>query len=284
MDIPSLYEKTGKNSWKVIQAIFKNLWSYKFVPLAVISDFANLGDEKTRKILKALGSEGIVLNKQTEYEGATLTFTGMSLYSLYRLVKSGEVKAIGKKMGEGKESLVYNCISKHGEAVIKFHRVGYQSFKKVVKKRDYGTLNFPVLSVRSAKKEFFTLRKLQGLAVPEVYAWEGNAVLMQLIDAKELFKLRVENPEELLDLIIEEVAKFYRRGIVHGDLSQYNILVGEDGFWIIDFPQSVEIGEGNWRELLERDIANLLRFFSRTYRIERDINSVITEIISDSRR
>ncbi|MEM1579280.1 MAG: RIO1 family regulatory kinase/ATPase [Archaeoglobaceae archaeon] len=284
MDISSLYNKTSKNSWRVIQAIFKNLWNYKFVPVTVISEFAKLGDEKTRKILKSLGGEGIVLNKQTEYEGATLTFVGISLYSLYKLVKSNEVRAIGKKMGEGKESLVYNCISKHGEAVIKFHRVGYPSFKKVLKKRDYGTLNFPVLSVRSAKREFTTLKKLQGLAVPEVYAWEGNAVLMQLIDAKELFKIRIENPGELLDLIIKEVAKFYRRGIVHGDLSQYNILVGENGFWIIDFPQSIEVGEGNWRELLERDIANVLRFFNRTYRIERDINSIITEIISDSRR
>ncbi|MCS7130639.1 MAG: serine/threonine protein kinase, partial [Archaeoglobaceae archaeon] len=252
-------------------------------PLKIISDHAKVNEEKTRRILKALGDEGIVLNKQTEYEGATFTFSGLSLYSLYLLVESGEVKAIGKKMGEGKESLVYNCISKRGEAVIKFHKLGYPSFKKVVEKRDYGNLNFSVLSIRSAKREFSAMRKLQGLAVPEAYAWEGNAVLMQLIDAKEMFKVKVENPEELLDALIEEVAKFYRRGVIHGDLSPFNILVNENGFWIIDFPQSLEVGEDNWKEILLRDLENLLKYFSRSYRIERDMNSVIERILSDRR-
>ncbi|MEM4508959.1 MAG: RIO1 family regulatory kinase/ATPase [Archaeoglobaceae archaeon] len=281
MDLSSLYSKIGKNSWRILGAIFRNLWNYKYVPLNVISDSAKINEEKTRRILKALGDDGIVLNKFTEYEGATLTFSGLSLYSLHLLAESGQVKAIGKKVGEGKESLVYNCISKQGEAVIKFHKLGYQSFKKVVEKRDYGNLNFLVLSIRSAKREFSALRKLRGLAVPEAYAWEGNAVLMQLIDAKELYKVKVDNPEELLDSILEEVAKFYRRGVVHGDLSPFNVLVNESGFWIIDFPQSLEVGEDNWKEILLRDIENLLKYFSRTYRIERDMNSVIEKIISD---
>ncbi|MFN3384523.1 MAG: RIO1 family regulatory kinase/ATPase [Archaeoglobaceae archaeon] len=281
MDLSTIYNSLGKNSWKIMSAIFKNLWNYKFVPTNIIADLAYLSEEKTKRILRDLGEKNLVLNKYTEYEGSTFTFKGLSLYSLRRLVEKGEVEALGKKMGEGKESLIYNCISKHGEAVIKFHKLGYSSFKKVVDKRNYGTLNFSVLSMRSAKREFTTLRKLQGLAVPRAYAWEGNAVLMELIDAKELFKFNVENPEELLDALIEEVAKFYRRGVVHGDLSQHNILVGES-FWIIDFPQSVEVGERGWRELLERDITNLLHYFNKTYRIERDINSTVESIISDT--
>ncbi len=282
MDLPSLYPKLGKNSWKILDAIFKNLWNYKYVPLNVISSFARINEEKTRRILKALGDDGIVINKQTEYEGATLTFLGLSLYSLHLLVESGQVKAIGKKMGEGKESLVYNCISKQGEAVIKFHRLGYQSFKKVVEKRDYGNLNFLVLSIRSAKREFGALKKLQGLAVPEAYSWEGNAVLMQLIDAEEMIKVKLENPDEVLEAILEEVAKFYRRGVIHGDLSPFNILVNEEGFWIIDFPQSLEVGENNWMEILHRDLENLVKYFNRTYGIERDMNSVFKRIIGDS--
>lgn len=281
MDLTSIYREMGKNSWKIMSAIFENLWKYKFVPFNVISDFSQLSEEKTKRILRDLGEKNLVLNKYTKYEGTTLTFKGLSLLSLNRLVEKGEVNALGKKMGEGKESLIYNCISKYGEAVIKFHKLGYPSFKKVVDKRRYGNLNFSVLSTRSAKREFMILRKLQGLAVPVAYAWEGNAVLMELIDAKELIEVRVENPDELLDMIIEEVAKLFRRGVVHGDLSQYNILVG-DGFWFIDFPQSVEVGEMGWRELLERDVANVLHYFKRTYSIERDINSTIESIISDT--
>lgn len=281
MGLVEAYRRMGKNSWKILDAIFKNLWSYKFVPVSVISDYANIDEEKVKNILKVLGDEKIVINKHTEYEGATLTFFGLSLYSLHRLVENGYVKAMGKKMGEGKESLVYNCLSKDGEAVIKFHKLGYQSFKKVVEKRNYGDLNFSVLSVRSARREFNALKKLRGLAVPEVYANEGNAVLMELLDARELYKVRVENAEELLEMIIDEIAKFYKRGIIHGDLSEFNILVS-DSFWIIDFPQSLEVGEEFWDNALKRDVYNLLRYFRRVYGIERDINSVVESIIGDN--
>jgi RIO kinase 2 len=282
VNIAELYGKMGKHSWRIMDAIFKNLWDYEYVPLQLISSHARIGEEKARNILKYLSDLRVVQNRQKDYEGSTFTFIGLSLYSLHRLVRSGKVDAIGKLMGEGKESAVFNCYSeKFGECVVKFHKVGHTSFKKVKEKRDYGDLHFSVLAIRSARNEFRALQKLQGLAVPKVYAWEGNAVLMELIDAKELYRVRVENPDEVLDMILEEVAKFYHRGIVHGDLSQYNVLVSEEGIWIIDFPQSVEVGEEGWREILERDVRNIITYFSRTYRTEKDINSAIDRILQE---
>ncbi len=278
MDLAPLYRRMGKHSWKILDSIFRNLWDYEYVPVQLIAHQARIGEEKTRNILRYLSDLRIVTNKQREYEGSTFTFLGLSLYSLHRLVKSGKVSMIGKKMGEGKESAIFNCYSdKFGEAVIKFHKVGHVSFKKVKELRSYGDLHFSVLAIRSAKNEFGALRKLRGLAVPEAYAWEGNAVLMELIEAKELYKVKVENPDDVLDMILEEVGKFYRRGVVHGDLSQYNVLVSEDGIWIIDFPQSVEVGSEGWRELLQRDIENILSYFRRAYGIEKDINFVLKE-------
>ncbi len=282
VDLVEVYKEMGRHSWKILDAIFRNLWDYEFVPLQTIASQARISEEKARHILRYMSDKRIVVNKQTEYEGSTFTFAGLSLYSLYRLVRRGHVTALGKKMGEGKESAVYNCYSeKYGECVIKFHKVGHTSFKKVKEKRDYGDLHFSVLAIRSARNEYRTLRKLQGLAVPEVYAWEGNAVLMQLIDAKELYRIRLENPEDVLDMILDEVAKFYRRGVVHGDLSQYNVLVSEEGIWIIDFPQSVEVSTPGWEELLKRDVKNILQYFARVYRIEKDINSVLDKILQE---
>ncbi len=282
MDLVKLYKKMGRHSWRVLDAIFRHMWDYEFVPLQIIAGDARISEEKARNILKYLSDIKIVINKQTEYEGSAFTYLGLSLYSLHRLVRSGEISMIGKTMGEGKESVIFNCYSeRYGECVIKFHKIGYSSFKRVKEKRSYGNLHFSVLAVRSAKNEFRALRRLRGLAVPEAYAWEGNAVLMQLINARELYKVKLENPEEVLDMIIEEVEKFYRRGIVHGDLSQYNILVSEEGIWIIDFPQSVEVGENGWKDLLRRDVENVLNYFKRTYRIERDINSLLKEILQE---
>jgi len=278
--LAELYAEMGKHSWRILDAIFKNLWDYEYVPIQLISAHARIGEEKARNILRHLSDLRIVENKRTEYEGSTFTFLGLSLYSLNRLVSRGYVDAIGKIMGEGKESAVFNCYSdKYGECVVKFHKVGHTSFKKVKEKRDYGNLHFSVLAIRSARNEYRTLKKLQGLAVPTVYAWEGNAVLMELIEAKELYKVRVDNAEEVLDMILDEIAKFYRRGIIHGDLSQYNILVSSEGLWIIDFPQSVEVGEEGWKEVLERDVRNILAYFNRTYRMEKDINSALDRVM-----
>ncbi|WP_156785995.1 RIO1 family regulatory kinase/ATPase domain-containing protein [Archaeoglobus veneficus] len=280
----------SKQKWKVLDGIFAHMWDYEFVPSELIAKRANMSPEKVEAILKALSDERLVVNKQLAYFGSTFTFIGLSLYSLWRLVKRNHVSMLGKLMGEGKESVVYNCYSeKYGEAVIKFHRVGYPSFKKVREKRDYGTLHFTVLTVRSARNEYKALRRLYGfVSVPRPHAWEGNAILMELIDAKELFRVRLTNPEDVLEIIIDEVRKMYSRGVVHGDLSQYNILVSEEGIWFIDFPQCVllEEGEGEGEsekedeaeELLRRDVENILNYFKRAYGIEKDINTVLEYI------
>ncbi|MCS7121459.1 MAG: AarF/UbiB family protein [Archaeoglobaceae archaeon] len=281
MKLVEVYKKIGKVSWKVLEAIFENMWDYKFVPLQIISNRANVSEEKARKILKSLSDLGIVINKQTEYEGSAFTFLGLSLFSLNRLVKRGIVNAVADQMSVGKESSIFNCYSeKFGECIIKFYRIGHTSFKKVKEKRDYGDLHFSVLAVRSAKREYETLKRLQGLSVPEVYAWEGNAVVMQLIEADELYKVKLKNPNEVLDMIIEEIKKIVKRGVVHCDLSQFNILVREDGIWFIDFPQSVDVNSESWLEYLRRDVSNVLEYFYRTYRIEKNINEVLQHIIN----
>ena len=296
MDLHEEYRRIRKIEWKVINAIFSEMWSYKYVPSDLISKKAKLNEAETLKALKSLGGMGIVENKVVSYLGSSLTFKGITLFSLKRLVDKGKLDMLGKKMGEGKESVVYNCYSeKFGECALKFHKLG-ATFRKIREKRDYGDLHLSVLTVRSAKREHQALKRLFGVAkVPEPLGWEGNAVLMELIDGKEIYKLRLENPEDVLDAIIEEVRRMFLAGVVHGDLSQYNVLLSDD-VYIIDFPQWVEVPEksesqseneydlepdSNWRQLLERDVENVLRYFKKAYGIEKDINSVINYILAE---
>jgi RIO kinase 2 len=292
VDIIEPYLRMSKTGWMVLRAIFRNMWDYEYVPAYIIARDAKMSEEKVETLLRKLADEGLVSNKYTEYLGSSFTFIGLSVYSLYLQVKKGRISMMGKLMGEGKESVVYNCISRNGqssggnngEAVIKFHRVGYPSFKKVREKRDYGTLHFTVLTVRSARNEYQALKKLYGkVPVPRPISWEGNSVLMELIDAKELFKVRLENAEEVLEMILDEVARMCRAGVVHGDLSQYNILVNEEGIWFIDFPQSVEVGEEGFEDILRRDVENILTYFRRTYGIEKDMNEVLEKIMEECR-
>ena len=280
MDLVEIYRKIDRKTECVLDAIFENMWDFEFVPTHAISRHCGINEEKLELILKRLASMKLVENKYTEYIGSCFTFKGLSVYSLKRLVRRNIVDMLGKLMGEGKESVVFNCFSeKYGELVLKFHRVGYPSFKKVKEKRDYGTLHYTVLTVRSARREFTALKRLYGIvSVPKPIAWEGNAVVMELIDAKELYKVRLENPKEILEMIIEEIKKMYEAGIVHGDLSQFNILVSEEGLWIIDFPQSVDVGDERADDYLARDVENVLSYFERTYGVKKNLNEVLEYI------
>ncbi|HAN56313.1 MAG TPA: serine protein kinase RIO, partial [Betaproteobacteria bacterium] len=64
--------------------------------------------------------------------------------------------------------------------------------------------------------------------------------------------------------LLNQVVRMLCAGIIHGDLSEYNILVGSDGPVIIDLPQAVDAaGNSNASAMLERDVANLASYFSR---------------------
>ena len=89
-------------------------------------------------------------------------------------------------------------------------------------------------------------------------------------------------------MIIEEVKTMYSLGVIHGDLSQYNILVNPEGIWFIDFPQYIDLDELETDEerqaaedILRRDIENILHYFKKTYRIEKDVNKVLSYIKSN---
>ena len=68
-------------------------------------------------------------------------------------------------------------------------------------------------------------------------------------------------------MILEEVGKAWRRGIVHADLSEFNIMIADAGPKLIDWPQAVDVAHPHSQELLERDLSNVLRFFERKYKI-----------------
>jgi RIO kinase 1 len=77
----------------------------------------------------------------------------------------------------------------------------------------------------------------------------------------------VELSEELAleyhALLINQVVRMLCAGVIHGDLSEYNILVGEGGPVIIDLPQAVDAaGNSNAAEMFERDVLNLRTYFS----------------------
>ncbi len=94
---------------------------------------------------------------------------------------------------------------------------------------------------------------------------------MGMIEGGELSKYKdVGDPKKVLKEILRNVRKTYLKAhVIHGDLSEYNIILKPDGhILIIDWPQYVSADHVNAQELLVRDLKNVLTFFSRKFNVD----------------
>jgi RIO kinase 1 len=121
--------------------------------------------------------------------------------------------------------------------------------------------------------EFQTLRALYeaGADVPRPIACTEGALLMEYVGdyetaAPSLIAVELDRAEAslLFERVIRNVALWLDRNYIHADLSPYNVLYWHGEVTIIDFPQAVDPRfNPSARALLERDLANICRYFSR---------------------
>ncbi len=110
-----------------------------------------------------------------------------------------------------------------------------------------------------------------GVRVPKPLSFfEGVLLLEMIVDDEGLPAPRLNDVEltaaeakEFHQTLIREVVKMLCAGIVHGDLSEFNVLKGRDGLVIIDLPQAVQATANNAFGIFDRDLAQLAAFFGR---------------------
>ncbi len=101
---------------------------------------------------------------------------------------------------------------------------------------------------------------VEGVLVMELVRGEDGHPAPRLVD----IQLGANEALDMFHVLLREVVKMLCAGIVHGDLSDFNVLLGPDGPVIIDFPQAVDPAQNNnAQKLLIRDVRNLTSFFSR---------------------
>ena len=111
-----------------------------------------------------------------------------------------------------------------------------------------------------------------GVRVPTPYNFHDGVLLMELVtdadgDAAPRLNDVAFTPDEARAhhaMLLVQVVRMLCAGVVHGDLSEFNVLLGEDGPVIIDLPQAVDAaGNNHAQRMLLRDVANLRDFFGR---------------------
>ncbi len=121
-----------------------------------------------------------------------------------------------------------------------------------------------------ARKEFANLQTLfeGGVNVPRPIAQKENALIMEFLGENGvpyalLSEIVVEEPEKLYRKILSNMRKIHKAGLVHADLSEYNIIMkGQEPFFI-DVSQSVLLDHPHARAFLESDVRNVTGFFRR---------------------
>ena len=126
------------------------------------------------------------------------------------------------------------------------------------------------------------LRAKKGkVRVPKALYWKYNIILEEFIGDEEaappLKDTRPANPEKFLKEIIKQMTLLYQSGLVHGDLSAFNILNFNGDPVLIDFSQSTLVRTPNSSELLERDVKNVLQFF-RKLGVKADFEETLEKI------
>jgi len=206
------------------------------------------------------------------------------------LVHNGLIDEVVSQLMSGKEADVYVvssmgkllCAKVYKDAVNRsFSRQAqYQEGRKVRNSRQARAISKNSKYGRSEQEgawqsaEVDALRCLAaaGVRVPQVVSYVGGIVLMELVldnngnPAPRLndITLSGELAREYHRLMIGQIVLMLCSDLVHGDLSEYNVLVGSGGPVIIDLPQAIDAaGNNNAEAMLARDIANITAYFGR---------------------
>ena len=208
---------------------------------------------------------------------------------LLALVEEGLIDEVIGQLMSGKEATVYvvrcgeeiRCAKAYKEVDQRSFRknVSYQEGRKVKNSRQARAMEKGSRYGRKMQEEVWQSAEVDalyrlaaaGVRVPRPHLCFEGVLLMDLVldaDGNAAPRLNdVELSEELAleyhALLINQVVRMLCAGLIHGDLSEYNILVGETGPVIIDLPQAVDAaGNSHGAEMLERDVNNLRTYFS----------------------
>jgi len=240
----------------------------------------DVSDDESDRIARTQDREFQEFRKRIEdteqFKVEASVFDDATLGALYKLVQDGYIRAFGGPLSTGKEANVYLAGSDDEDVAVKIYRINASDFRAM---REYldGDPRFEGIGsdkkkvvVAWTRKEFANLQRAQaaGVRVPDPIAVQRNVLAMEFLGrngqrGRRLSEVSVENPETAFEVIREYMRRLYRVGLVHGDLSEYNVVVHDDQLYVLDLGQAVTTHHPNSREFLDRDCENVAAFFTR---------------------
>ena len=209
---------------------------------------------------------------------------------LQPLLEDGLIDDVTRQLMSGKEAMVFvvtcgdevRCAKVYKEANKRSFRqsVDYTEGRKTKNSRQARAMQKGSKYGRESQEaawqsaEVDALYRLAnaGVRVPTPYNFYEGVLLMELVTGDDGnaaprlndVQLSATTAREYHAFLIQQVVRMLCAGIVHGDLSEFNILVGSDGPVIIDLPQAVDAaGNNHAKDMLVRDVTNLANYFGQ---------------------
>jgi len=205
-------------------------------------------------------------------------FDNFSVTTLQKLIDQGHFPGLASPLSIGKEANIFSGKTAKGFVAVKIYRLESCDFNRMY---DYLKFDVRYPSIKRGKRNIvfaWTQREYRntllaregGVSVPKPITRMNNVMVEELIGdaesghaAMKLKQLIPADPEEFFGHVLANMKKLHDAGIVHGDLSEYNILSVDEYPVFIDFSQGISMNSPNAMELLERDVRNIAKYFSK---------------------
>jgi len=221
----------------------------------------------------------LVHDFSSERATAEEVFDQATLMVIYELLNSDVLYEVHGVVNAGKEARVYWGKNKQGkDLAVKVYLTASAEFRKGMLKYIEGDYRFKGVKrdTRSmifawAQKEFRNLEQASRakVRVPEPIAVKNNVLVMEFIgkdgvNAPSLKEQAPDDPEKVYGVLLTYLERLYRKAdLVHGDLSEYNVMMWKGKPVIFDVAQAVPTSHPMAAFFLRRDLTNVNRFFSR---------------------
>lgn len=196
--------------------------------------------------------------------------------TIFKLISEGYFDGLESAVALGKEANIFSAKKGKDRVMIKIYRLETCDFNRMYDyiKQDprYSDLKGKKRKVILAwvQREYRNLLKAReaNVRVPTPLAFQNNVLVLEFIGkgdaiSPKLVTQKPKNPKKFFDDIIDNIKKLYKAGLVHSDLSAFNILNHEEKPVFIDFSQCNPLTISRADEFLERDIRNICNFFKK---------------------
>jgi len=283
-----VFKKLEEGDFRTLAAIEVRMTTFEYVPVEEIARASSLFLDRINHHLRRLHGFGLVVRRAGTYVGYALNYAGYDVLAISALVNAGLLKAFGKTLGVGKEADVFDALTPDGSRIaVKFLRLGRISFRQTRRKRGYlaedKKVSWLCQSSLAAEREFEALERVHkvGVRVPKPIRRNRHVIAMGMIDGTKLADYAyLRGPKRILKEVLFNVRRAYREArVVHGDLSEYNVILESSGHTlIIDWPQYVEKTHPSAGRLLARDVETIVDFFSRKFRVRQDVEGALAYV------